>query len=455
MVHKSKEEILKEIFHGAHNKVKLAVTDIDGVLRGKYIHLKKFESIYESDFGFCDVIFGWDSADLCYENTNESALTGWHTGFPDTPCVVDFESFRKIPWDHDVPFFLADARDKDGNAHPLCPRSLLKRIRTRSRDMGYEPAFSQEFEWFNFRETSQELHEKDFRNPNPITKGMFGYSLTRAHQNSEFFNDLFNSLDKFRVPLEGLHTETGPGVYEAAILYGEIVEAADRAVLFKQSAKDIGHKYGIMPTFMAKWNPNLPGCSGHIHQSLWEKNKNIFFDEKDSHKMSALMKSYMAGILKLLPELLPLYAPTINSFKRLVEGMWAPTTLTWGADNRTCALRAIPGSNKSTRVEMRVTGSDTNSYLAMAAVLASGLYGIKNNLSLQEQTKGNGYEDFRFGKLPPNLQVASEKMRDSKVANDLLGEKFVQHFANTRLWECQQYAKAVTDWELKRYFEII
>ena len=171
--------------------------------------------------------------------------------------------------------------------------------------------------------------------------------------------------------------------------------------------------------------------------------------------MSATFKSYLAGQLHCLPHILPLIAPNINSFKRLVPGLWAPTTLTWAVDNRTVALRALPGGPKSARLETRVTGSDTNPYLAMAACLASGLYGVKNKLPLQAETTGNGYLDLSHGVLPANLAVATQAMKESALATTLFGETFVAHYTQTREWEWRQHAKAVTDWELRRYFEII
>lgn len=444
----TKEEIIEKVKNFGGNKVKLAVTDIDGILRGKVIHVDKFLSVLEGGFGFCSVIFGWDSSDASYDNVD---YTGWHTGYPDANAKIDLNTFREVPWDEEIPFFLADF---DG-LH-VCPRSLLKKVRQKSLDMGYSPIFAQEFEWFNFEENSNELNDANFQDPNPMTRGMFGYSVLRSTQRKEFFNDLFDLMDDFRVTIEGLHTETGPGVYEAAILYQDILEAADRAVLFKASAKEIGHHHGVIPTFMAKFNEKLPGCSGHIHQSLWKDGKNVFFDEKAPNKMSPIMESYLAGLLMGLPEILPMYAPTMNSYKRLVEGMWAPTTITWGIDNRTTALRVLPGSDKSTRIENRVPGSDANPYLAQAASLACGLYGIENNLKLsQAPCKGNGYADKSNGVLPANLWEANERMRNSKMANEILGEDFVKHFSQTREWEWKEAAKVVTDWELKRYFEII
>lgn len=449
------EEIIQQLAADKAEKVKLAVTDIDGILRGKVISFEKFISIAEKGFGFCDVVFGWDAADSAYDN---AAVTGWHTGYPDAVATIDLQTFRQVPWENDLPFFLADFSNEKNGLAAVCPRALLKQITAQAKKTGYIPYFSQEFEWFNFIDNKEELYKNNFRNPQPITPGMFGYSILRASQEGNYFHDLFDSLKKINVPLEGIHTETGPGVYEAAILYSEILEAADRAVIFKSSVKEIAHRHGIIASFMAKWNENLPGCSGHVHQSLWSANgkENLFFDKKNKTGMSALMESYIAGQLHCLPFILPMYAPTINSYKRLVEGAWAPTTLTWAMDNRTTALRVLAGSAGSTRLETRVVGSDSNPYLAMAACLASGLHGIKNKLKLKTPpTKGSGYADTKNGTLPKNLWEATQAMKESSVAKELFGEKFVNHFAATREWEWRQFSKVVTDWELKRYFEII
>ncbi|MFL5728022.1 MAG: glutamine synthetase family protein [Cytophagaceae bacterium] len=452
---KTKKEILDHLKKYPGAKVKFAVTDIDGILRGKIISLEKFMALAGDGSGFCDVVFGWDSGDVLYDN---ASYTGWHTGYPDAHAKADINTFRTLPWEENIPFFLGDFTGKDGKSLNVCPRSLLKKIAGQAEKLGYYPVFSEEFEWFNFRETPQSLHEKDYRNPEPLSPGMFGYSILRPSLNQNFFHELFNHLTAAGIPIEGLHTETGPGVYEAAIQYSDIVEAADRAVLFKTWVKELAYRHGIMASFMAKWNEKLPGCGGHIHQSLWSRDQksNLFYDSKAKNTISEVMKSYIAGQLHCLPHILPMYAPTINSFKRLVEGAWAPTTLTWGIDNRTTTLRALPGSAKSTRLETRVPGADVNPYLAMAAALASGLYGVKNKMKLKvEAIKGNGYLEKGNGVLPGTLEKATHAMKNSSLAKELFGDEFVDHFVSTREWEIKQYAKAVTDWELRRYFEII
>jgi glutamine synthetase len=448
------KEMLQYVKNHPSGKVKIAITDIDGVLRGKYISVEKFISLTNAETSFCDVIFGWDSGDTAYDNAN---YTGWHTGYPDAAMRLDFSTFRKIPWENDIPFFLGELiQSKDSNA--VCPRSLLKKVLEDSAAAGFIPVFSQEFEWYNFAETPQSIQDKQFKNLQPVTPGMFGYSILRSSLRNEFMTDLFSMLSRFGIPVEGLHTETGPGTYEAAIAYSGLIEAGDRAVLFKTAVKEIAYKHGVMATFMAKPSENLPGCGGHVHQSLWDAGRktNLFYDENDALKMSVTMKQYIAGQLHLLPELLPLFAPTINSYKRLVEGAWAPTTLTWGIDNRTVALRVLNSGSHSCRLETRVIGSDVNPYLAMAGALAAGLYGIKNKLELkQPATAGNGYLDKSNGRLPTTLDEATRMMKLSTVSKEILGSDFSDHFVSTREWEWRQHLKSVTDWELKRYFEII
>lgn len=437
-------------------RVKFAFADIDGVLRGKVISVKKLVDSLEKGIGFCNVVFGWDSSDVVYDES--VTVTGWQSGYPDNLCRLDLATFRLIPWQNDLPFFMADYHSSGDISSDVCPRTLLRIIAAEAHALGFLPRFSQEFEWFNFHETPQSLEEKSYVNPKPLTPGMFGYSILRPSQYSDFNKDLFDLLGHFDIPLEGLHTETGPGVYEASIEHDEVLAAADKAILFKNSVKEIASKHGFMASFMAKWNEQLPGCSGHIHQSLWsmDDSKNLFVDDLDQNGISQLFKHYIAGQLYCLPYILPMYAPTVNSYKRLVEGTWAPVTVTWAFDNRTAALRVLTPSKENTRLETRIPGSDSNPYLAMAAALASGLYGIQHKLPLDiEPSTGNAYQDLRNGRIPGNLYEATIAMKNSAVAKELFGEAFTSHFTATRLLEWQRFMQQVTNWEIRRYFEII
>jgi glutamine synthetase len=441
---------------GSH-KVKVAVSDIDGVLRGKYLHIDKFLGAAEpapaGGFGFCDVVFGWDVADQTYDNTQ---LTGWQHGFPDALARLDLATQRCVPWDGNVPFFLGEFVRPDHTPSPICPRQTLKRVLARAEKMGFTAMCGMEFEWFNFLETPQSWDAKCGVNPEPITPGMFGYSLLRMNRNREFMNALMDEMLAFGVPIEGLHTETGPGVFEAAIMFSEALEAADRGLLFKAGAKEIAARFGIMPSFMAKWSQQYPGCSGHCHQSLSDGKKNLFHDAKSRSGMSRLFESYLAGQLATLLEFAPMLWPTINSYKRLVDGFWAPVKPTWGLDNRTASFRVIAGSPKSTRLETRAPGADVNPYLAVAACLAAGLDGIERKLPLTTppiEGTNRGGEDIP--RAPRTLIETTRVFRQSERARDWFGDDFVDHFAATREWEWRQWQDAVTDWERKRYFEII
>ncbi len=450
----NKQEIIQKIKNSSESKIKIAVTDIDGILRGKYIHKNKFLEVVNGNIGICDVVFGWDSGDVCYDN---SELTGWHTGYPDAKATIDISTFREIPWENSVPFFLVDFSEHKKYAETACSRSVLKKVAEECSSMNFKAFFAQEFEWFNFKGTPDEISQNGFQKLEPLSPGMFGYSILRTSLNETYFNELFDGMEAFGIPLEGVHTETGPGVFETAILYDEVVAAADKAALFKTGVKEIAYRHNLVASFMAKWNKDLPGCGGHLHQSLWDsEGKNNLFYAENEKGISELMEQYIAGQLACLPEILPMFAPTVNSYKRIGHGDWAPSSVTWGFDNRTAAVRVIRGKKESTRIESRVPGADTNAYLAMAAALASGLYGIKNKLKLDAPPiSGSGYDSKENGTLANNLLDATRIMANSKIAKELFGEPFVNHFTKTRESEWKQYMKQVTDWELKRYFEII
>lgn len=441
----------------ATTKVKVAISDVDGVLRGKYLHIDKLLGAAEpypaGGFGFCDVVFGWDMHDQTYDNTT---ATGWHKGFPDAIARLDPNTARRIPWDNQTPFFLGDFYNSDGTPMAICPRQTLKRVLARAQKMGFAVMTGMEFEWFNFIEDTHSWQQKQGIKPQTLTPGWFGYSLLRMNNNREYFNAIMDDMLAFGVPVEGLHTETGPGVFEAAIGFSEALEQADRAVLFKTGVKEIASRFGVMPSFMAKPLFGVPGCSGHIHQSLSDGKRNLFYDAEGRHCMSALFESYLAGQVACLMEFAPMFWPTINSYKRLVDGFWAPVKPTWGVDNRTASFRVIPFSPKATRLETRCPGADVNPYLAMAALIAAGLYGVEQGLKLtMPAIAGTNQGAENIPRAPRTLMETTRNFKASSIARDWLGDTFVDHFAATRDWEWRQWQDAVTDWEMKRYFEII
>jgi len=432
--------------------VKVGVFDIDGILRGKYMSKAKFFSALDNGFGFCDVVLGWDSKDQLYDNVE---FTGWHTGYPDASTRIIPESCRDLPFEDNGLFFLSEFV---GNAEEVCPRSLLNNVLQQVSDMGFSMQAAFEYEFFVFNETRDSIREKNYRNLNPIAPGYFGYSVLRNSVDTDIYQNILNLCEAMDFPLEGLHEETGPGVLEAAIAVDDAQSAADKAALFKTFSKVIAQRNNKMITFMAKWSPDWPGQSGHIHVSLNdENNKSLFHDASQKHNMSEMMQYFVGGQQKLMPELLAMIAPTVNSYTRLIPGFWAPTEASWGVENRTCALRVIPGSAKSQRVEYRIAAADANPYIALSAVIASGLWGIKNKVLPTNQTMGNAYEQ-EFPKevqLPTTLWDAAQRLKSSSVAKELFGEAFVNHFAASREWEEREYRKHISDWEMERYFEII
>ncbi|TLS22327.1 uncharacterized protein PpBr36_09885 [Pyricularia pennisetigena] len=464
-------------------KVKLAGIDVDGILRGKLVSKKKFLSIAKDGFGFCSVIFGWDMHDQTY--FRELGISNAGNGYRDLVAIPDLSSFRRVPWENDIPFFLVSFHDPD-TMEPICacPRGLLRTQLDKIKSEGYGAMAGAEYEFYQFRTPSSDpaassapstaayLRENPPHSLPALTEGMFGYSLTRPVHNQDYFYDIFDTCEKFNCNIEGWHTESGPGVFEAALEFGEISGMADRASLFKYAVKSVATKYGITPCFMAKPKQGLPGNSGHMHISLVDNSgKNLFARETpdedapwpDVAQLSDLGRHFLAGLLEGLPDVMPIVAPTINSYKRLVENFWAPVTVSWGLEHRAASIRLIaPPTSKpgATRFEVRVPGADTNPSLVLAAILALGWRGVQKKLQIPcpplgkgEQVGGESDTGIRLAK---SLREANERfMRKESVAREAFGDAFVDHYGGTREHEIRQWDEAVTDWEMKRYIETV
>ena len=432
---------------------RFAVTDIDGVCRGKHLSGAKVASMLEGGGTIASAMFGWDIADELYDNVS---FTGFHTGYPDVGLALDASTARQLPWDDNRFLILGELTKTDGSPLPICPRQVLKKVLRKADSLGLSAQVGMEFEWFVLKETELSVREKNYRNLETATQGLTNYSPFRIDGQHDFVRDLFNYLPAIDVPLEALHTEAGPGNFEAAIRYGDALQAADRAVIFKQAVREIGRRHGLLNTFMAKFSMDYAGCGGHMHQSLWKDGRNVFHDASKPHGISDTMRHFIAGQLHCLPQLFPLYAPFINSYKRLVDGNLAPVKPTWAIDNRNSSLRVIPGSASATRLETRTPGADANPYLAIAAALASGLYGIEHKLELdQAPVEGANVGAENVARLPRTLAEATEALDRSSLARDLLGDEFVTHFVQTRQWEVRRFNQSVTDWELRRYLELV
>ncbi|KAH7161183.1 hypothetical protein EDB81DRAFT_714381 [Dactylonectria macrodidyma] len=457
--------------------VKLAGVDVDGILRGKLISKKKFLSIATDGFGFCSVIFGWDMHDRTY--MRELKISNAQNGYHDLLAIPDLSSFRRIPWEDNVPFFLVDFLDPDTKT-PICacPRGLIRSQLDKLRTKGYGAMAGAEYEFYQFRNPEATSSTAAYLQANPphqlpaLTEGMFGYSLTRPVHNKDYYYDVFNTCAKFNCNIEGWHTESGPGVFEAALEFGEIAQMADRAALFKYVVKSVSTGYGITPCFMAKPKQGLPGNSGHMHVSIVDKDgKNLFAREtidedakwKDIAGLSDMGRHFLAGLLEGLPDIMPLLAPTVNSYKRLVENFWAPVTVSWGLEHRAASIRLItPPVSKpgATRFEVRVPGADTNPHFVLAAILGLGWRGVEKKLEIPVPPLAMGQdvggEADTGERLAKSLKEATTRfMAKESIAREVFGDDFVEHFGGTREHEVRLYDEAVTDWEMKRYIETV
>ncbi|KAI8924312.1 hypothetical protein BC831DRAFT_513490 [Entophlyctis helioformis] len=496
---------LRKLLLPSDIKVLVSGCDIDGIPRGKTISIDKLvKSVKDNGFGFCSVVFGWDLHDTLY-NPKPPLLAG-DAGFADVIARIDTTCPpRRLPWSSNIPLFMVDFCDpRTGAPLPMCPRSLLKRVVGEAAALGIKVLSGVEYEWFNFRETPETLHAKQGVGLAPLTTGMFGYSLQRPHVNKELFRDIYDHCHALGVPLEGLHTETGPGVFEAAIAYTDALQLADRAHLFKMAVKQISLDYGVISCFMAKPYGDQPGCSGHMHFSLADiESMANLFAPGDTHSVNAAASSpvaespdtgyagsvdgaspveqtkasgsgmmygmtpamqwFVAGVLAGLPSIMAILAPNINSYKRLVENFWAPLTVSYGIENRTTAIRVIlppTCSASASRIEVRVPGADSNPYLVAAAIIGCGMHGLKTRLALpfppastdaaSPPSAGAKHDE----PLPRSLQEATARMMaPDSMARRVLGDGFVDHYGATRIHECRLWSTAVTNWELKRYME--
>ncbi|RQW25435.1 glutamine synthetase [Rhodobacteraceae bacterium CH30] len=451
--HSGSIEALKALIEARGLKqIKVGLFDIDGAMVGKYMARDKFLAALDGGFGFCDVVFGWDLADKLYDNTR---LTGWGKGYGDADIRLLPASWREMPLEDNMILVQGEV---SGRLECLCPRGVLRRLLQRVAALGFSVKAGFEYEFLVTDEDHAALQAKRYRDPRPLGSGAAGYSVLRNSVNTEFYRGLLTLCDEMNMPIEGLHEETGPGALEAALCCSEALAAADNAALFKTFAKVMAQKQGRMVSFMAKWNENHAGQGGHIHISLLHKDgSNAFFDPAQPHGISQLQRHFIGGLQRHMRDITATAAPTINSFRRLVPGYWAPTQALWGVDNRTVALRAIPGSAKSQRVEYRLPGADANPYLALAGALAAGFAGIAAQTEPETPISANGYqyEAPAHLQLPHTLRDAAQALRASAVARDWLGDDFVEHYAATREWEEREFQRYVTDWELQRYFEAI
>ena len=430
---------------------RVAVTDLNGLLREQYLGIPKLRGALEQGFQFCGAIFQFDFDDHSGAQRSETQASA---RFGDLTVRLDPATLRIAHWDGDVPFLLGSCFQTDGAPHPYCSRQVLQRVLARVEKAGFQAHCGIEYEWINFAESGDAWQDASGARPKPVESRRTGYAMPHAPALRDFARKIAEDMTGFRVPIDSLHSELEAGAYEVALSYTDALAMADQAVFFKSGVKEIARDFGIMPSFMAKWHDDMPGNGGHIHQSLSQGDRPAFYDARRPHGMSTVFEHYLAGQLCYLREMSPMYWPNVNSYKRLVDIDSAPVTTNWSVDDRRASLRVVGADRQSVHLENRCPGADANPYLAMAAMIASGVAGIEQRLSLQDVTVALEAHPAQ-ARHPRTLDVAADAMRDSAVARDWLGDAFVSHYCDTRLWESEAGRHAVTDWDRKRYLAIV
>ncbi len=434
--------------------VKIGGGDLDGVYRGKRVSAEQFLATADEGFAQCDVLFGWDIQD---EVIGTLPFSNWETGFADIMMRPDLSTFAIVPWEEGSASVICDFYTEHGDPLPVAPRNVLKAVVQRAKAAGFVSMMAAELEVRFYREDQESLREKGYHDLRPLNPGLNCYSIHHASIDEPVIGRVCQMLNAYGLQVEAYNREHGAGMYEINLRYTDSLTAADRTMLYKSAAKEIAAQDGVTPTFMAKYADDVDGCGGHLHQSLWtaDGERNVFWDEGAKHHISETMDHYVAGVLATMPEFMLMYAPNVNSYKRFVPLTWAPLNMTWGLDNRTCAVRAITSGPSAIRIENRAPGADLNAYLAFAASLAGGLHGIEQKLTAPPLTRGSAYKNEDSEPLPKSLPEALERFRASSLARNWFGEAFVEQLVAFREWEVEKHRRAVTDWERRRYFEMV
>ncbi len=453
-------ELTELVESGDIETVVVAFTDHYGRSMGKRFDADFFLDSIDDGTHVCNYLF---TADMNMEPIPGFESASWDQGYGDVHLVPDLATLRIAGWTVGVAMVLCHVRDHDASGNdnlvPIAPRSILQRQIDAANDGGYSIAAASELEFFLYRDSYRQANDKGYRDLESAGWYVEDYHLLQGARVDDYVGAARRALRRSGIPVENSKGEAAVGQHELNIRYAEAMTMADRHVIMKQGMKELADSLGVSVCFMAKPDGNQPGNSCHIHLSLWADGKNVFAEDQsirsdNSDGRSDLFRWFLGGWMRHLPDLMPFYAPTVNSYKRYQDASWAPTRIAWSTDNRTAGFRII-GSGASLRIECRIPGADANPYLAFAAAIASGLDGINNKIEPPPEFTGNVYDSTEAERVPPTLAAAVERFSNSSEARRLLGDTVVDHYGHFFQQEASAYRRAVTDWEVARYFEQI
>jgi glutamine synthetase len=436
------EELEEAVARGDVDTVVLAIADMQGRLQGKRLTARHFlDEVVAHGAEGCNYLL---AVDVDMNTVGGYAMSSWSRGYGDFVMKPDFSTLRPVPWQPGTAMLMADVLWEDGSDVLASPRQVLRRQLARLDERSWKAMAATELEFIVFRDSYEQAWHKAYRDLEPANLYNVDYSLLGTARVEPLIRRIRNGMMGAGMQVENSKGECNFGQHEINFHYADALRAADDHVIYKNGAKEIAAEEGMAITFMAKYDER-EGNSCHIHLSLGGEDGNVFAGDE------GLFKSFVAGQLACLQELTLFFAPNINSYKRYVEGSFAPTAVAWGRDNRTCALRVV-GHGQALRMENRVPGADVNPYLALSALIAAGLHGIDEGLELEDPFEGNAYESDK-PRVPHTLYHAHDLFRDSAVARDAFGQEVVDHYLNNAQVELAAHEAAVTDWERFRGFE--
>jgi len=446
----SLESLKAKVADGSIDTVVVAMTDMQGRLTGKRIHGQYFlDEVLKHGTEGCNYLL---AVDVDMNTVDGYAMSSWDHGYSDFALIPDLNTLRLIPWQPGAALVLADVAWLDHTDVVASPRQVLRKQIAELEKHGMVAMCGTELEFVVYKDTYREAWDKGYKNLVPVNQYNVDYSILGGSRIEPLLRDIRLGMSAAGMVVESVKGECNLGQHEIAFRYSDALSNCDNHVIYKNGAKEIADQQGYALTFMAKPNEK-EGNSSHIHLSFRGLNGELVMaDESDlEHGMSDVGRQFIAGQIAHLRELSILFAPNINSYKRYVPGSFAPTAVRWGRDNRTCALRLV-GHGAGLRLENRVPGGDVNPYLAVAGIIAAGLDGIKNKLTLEPAFTGNAYESDS-ARVPASMTEALELWENSAWVKEVFGSEVQAHYANMAKVEIAAYGKAVTDWELFRNFE--
>jgi len=451
------ETLPHQIQSGDIHTVLVAFPDLQGRPVGKRVTGSFFlDHVIDHGIEVCDYLL---ATDVDMEPLPGYQFTNWDSGYGDLHAVIDPQTVRSIPWLSGNALVLCDLFTMEGEPVEVSPRRILQRQLDRAAEHGLEVKCATELEFYLFLDTFAEAAAKHWQGVSPHADTIEDYQLLQTSRVEYIIGEIRNQMTGAGIPVESSKGEAGTGQHEINIAYGGALEVADRHLVFKNGVKEIASQHGRAATFMAKWSMEHAGSSCHIHTSLWDPSSGAPLmaptgGDTSLSGFSVIGQQFLAGQLHSAGQLAWCFAPYVNSYRRYVPGSWAPTATVWGEDNRTCGFRAV-GAGSGRRIECRAPGADVNPYIALAASIAGGLWGIEHELELEPAFEGNAYNSDEVPRLPSTLAEAIDGLAASEVADEAFGPAVHHHLLNTARQEWAKANSAVTDWELARNFERI